>query len=223
MRTPPCLLLTLLSSLALSISAVADDAAPTDLPLVFSEDFEKGSERWELTDNAAWTRRQVDSNYVFGLNKRKSDYKPKFRSPHNIALIKGLELSDFVITFKVKSTLDTGNHRDCCIFFCHQDATHFYYCHTGAKPDPHSGQIMIVKDAARLALTKNENLTPWKNDTWHQVKLTRRAKDGVVKVYFDDMKTPYMEVADTTFAKGRIGLGSFDDMNDFDDIKIYGR
>lgn len=200
-----------------------DDAAPTDLPLVFEEDFEDGHDRWELTDEKAWTHRQVDGNHVFGLNKRKSDYQPKFRSPHNIALIKGLELSDFVITFKVKSTLDTGNHRDCCIFFCHQDATHFYYCHTGAKPDPHSGQIMIVKDAARLALTKNENLTPWKNDTWHQVKLTRRAKDGVIKVYFDDMKTPYMEVADKTFAKGRIGLGSFDDMNDFDDIKIYGR
>lgn len=209
--------------LPLSDLAAADDASPTDLPLVFEEDFEDGHKRWELTDEKAWTRRQVDGNYVFGLNKRKSDYKPEFRSPHNIALIKGLELSDFVITFKVKSTLDTGNHRDCCIFFCHQDANHFYYCHAGAKPDPHSGQIMIVNEAARLALTKNTNLTPWKNDTWHQVKLTRRAKDGLIKVYFDDMKNPYMEVADTTFAKGQIGIGSFDDRNDFDDIKVYGR
>jgi hypothetical protein len=123
----------------------------------------------------------------------------------------------------VKSTNDTGNHRDCCVFFCHTDATHFYYCHTGAKPDPHSGQIMIVNDAPRLALTKNENNTPWKNETWHRVKLTRRSKDGSTKVYFDDMKTPYMEVSDTTFSKGRIGIGSFDDMNDFDEIRIYGR
>jgi hypothetical protein len=37
------------------------------------------------------------------------------------------------------------------------------------------------------------------------------------------MKTPYMEVADKTFEKGRVGLGSFDDMNDFDQIRIYGR
>lgn len=201
----------------------ADDTVVTDLPLVFAEDFEDGHDRWDLTDTAAWTLREIDGNTVFGLNKRKSDYKPKVRSPHNIALIEDVELTDFIITFRVKSTLDTGNHRDCCVFFCHSDATHFYYVHLGAKPDPHSGQIMIVNDAPRLALTKNKNLTPWKSDTWHHVKLTRTAKDGVIKVYFDDMKTPHMEVTDKTFAKGRIGIGSFDDMNDYDDIRVYGR
>jgi hypothetical protein len=201
----------------------AGDAVVTDLPLVFTEDFENGQDRWDLTDAAAWTLREVDGNHVFGLNKRKSQYEPKVRSPHNIALIKDHELSDFVITFKVKSTLDTGNHRDCCVFFCHTDASHFYYVHLGAKPDPHSGQIMIVKDAPRLALTKNERPTPWENETWHQVKLTRNAKDGLIRVYFDDMKTPHMEVKDTTYSKGRIGIGSFDDMNDYDDIRVYGR
>lgn len=212
----------LVTSSLLSFVA-ADEVPPTDLPLVFSEDFENGSERWEVTDSKAWTLREVDGNRVFGLNRRKSDYQPEVRSPHNIALVKDLKLSEFVITFRVKSTMDTGNHRDCCIFFCHQDAKHFYYCHTGARPDPHSGQIMIVNDAPRKALTENENRTPWKNGTWHSVKVSRRAKDGLIRVYFDDMKTPYMEVADTTFAAGRIGLGSFDDMNDFDDIRIYGR
>ena len=28
---------------------------------------------------------------------------------------------------------------------------------------------------------------------------------------------------DKTYGKGRIGIGSFDDMNDFDDIKLRGR
>jgi hypothetical protein len=32
-----------------------------------------------------------------------------------------------------------------------------------------------------------------------------------------------MSVVDKTFGKGRIGIGSFDDMNDFDDIKLHGR
>ncbi|MFY9253466.1 MAG: hypothetical protein WAO83_08430 [Fuerstiella sp.] len=203
---------------------LADDSrVVTDLPLVFSEDFDAGQDRWELTDDKAWTLRNVDGNNVFGLNKRISEYTPAVRSPHNIALVKGLELSDFVITFKVKSTNDTGNHRDCCVFFCHTDASNFYYCHLGAKPDPHSGQIMIVKDAPRLALTENKNLTPWKNETWHRVKLSRNSTSGEIKVYFDDMQKPYMEVTDKTFSKGRIGIGSFDDMNDFDEIRIYGR
>lgn len=216
-------LLSTAAAVSLPGMLAADDATSDDLPLVFKDDFDAGHDRWDVTDRESWELRKIDDNTVFGLNKRKSNYQPKVRSPHNIALIKDLNLSDFVITFKVKSTLDTGNHRDCCVFFCHTDASHFYYCHLGARPDPHSGQIMIVNDAPRVALTKNENLTPWKSDTWHHVKLTRSSGDGLIRVYFDDMSTPHMEVVDKTFSKGRIGIGSFDDMNDFDEIRVYGR
>lgn len=193
-----------------------------DLPLVFSEDFEKGHDRWETTDPSAWQIRRSKSNRAFGLIQRKSDYQPKYRSPHNIALVKDVTLSDFVLTFDVKSTKDTGNHRDCCVFFAHQDADHFYYAHLGAKPDPASGQIMLVNSAPRTPLTKNDKRVPW-TDRWHHVKLTRNSKSGQIHVYFDDMKKPLMSVRDKTYGKGRIGIGSFDDMNDFDNIKLYGR
>ncbi|MEZ6123652.1 MAG: hypothetical protein R3C49_10795 [Planctomycetaceae bacterium] len=199
-----------------------DDSTASGLPLVFTEDFSSGIDHWEVTDPKAWTRQDIDGNFVFGLNKRVSDYQPSVRSPHNIALIKDLQLSDFEMTFRVRSTKDTGNHRDCCVFFCHADPTHFYYCHLGARPDPHSGQIMIVNDAPRKALTENEEPTPW-TDQWHQVKVTRTSADGWIRVYFDDFEKPLMEVQDSTFGKGRIGIGSFDDMNDFDDIRVYGR
>ena len=127
-----------------------------------------------------------------------------------------MNIADFVLTFDVKSTKDTGGHRDCCVFFNWQDAEHFYYCHLGASPDPHSGQIMIVKDAPRKAMTENKNKTPWKNETWHKVKVVRESAKGTIDVYFDDMKKPHMSVIDKTYGKGRIGIWSFDDMNDFD-------
>ena len=193
-----------------------------EFPLVFSEDFEKGFESWEMTDPKGWTYRKVDGNTVFGINSRKNNYKPKVRSPHHIALIKGVELSDFVLTFRVRSTKDTGNHRDCCVFFNHQDATHFYYVHLGAKPDPHSGQIMIVNNAPRKAITKNKNKVPW-DDKWHKVMVRRDSTKGTIEIFFDDMEKPIMTATDTTFGKGRIGIGSFDDMNDFDDIELRGR
>jgi hypothetical protein len=126
------------------------------------------------------------------------------------------------LKLKVKSTLDTGGHRDCCIFFNHQDPTHFYYVHVGARPDPHSGQIMIVNGAPRKALTQNKNQTPW-DDNWHDIKVVRCTKRGLIEIYFDDMEEPHMTAVDKTFGKGRIGIGSFDDMNDFDDIKLYGQ
>jgi hypothetical protein len=136
--------------------------------------------------------------------------------------MKDVQAADFVLTFKVKSTKDTGNHRDCCVFFCYENATRFYYVHLGAKPDPHSGQIMIVKDAPRLALTENSKRTPW-TDEWHDVKLVRDSERGSIDIYFDDMTKPHMTVRDKTFSTGRIGIGSFDDMNAFDDVELRGK
>ena len=187
--------------------------------IVFEESFESDSNRWEILDPATWRVVDRDGNKTLEITDRKSDYKPPVRSPGHVALIKDLQLGSFDITFKVRSTKDTGNHRDCCVFFGYQDDLHFYYVHLGAKPDPHSGQIMIVKEAPRLAITKNERLTPW-DDQWHSVRVVRDIDSGSIKVYFDDMTTPHMEVIDKNFGAGRIGVGSFDDLNEFDDVVV---
>lgn len=192
------------------------------MPLVFSEDFQSGREKWETTDDKSWELFDEAGKKSFGLNKRISDYQPKVRSPHNIALIKGVQLSDFVLIFKVRSTKDTGSHRDCCAFFCHQDSEHFYYAHLGAKPDPASGQVMIVNNAPRRPLTDNKHEVPW-DDAWHTVKVVRHSETGSIQVFFDDMKNPHMTAIDKSFKKGRLGIGSFDDMNAFDDVRLYGQ
>ncbi|MFO0942042.1 MAG: hypothetical protein U0930_14960 [Pirellulales bacterium] len=196
------------------------------LPLVFQEDFESGAGRWQMTDDKAWEIKEGKvgdkPSKVLGLKVRISDYQPKYRSPHNMALVKDLQLEELIVTFKVRNTEDTGGHRDCCVFFCHQDGEHFYYVHCGAVPDPNSGQIMVVDGAPRTAITQNTNKIPW-GDGWHNVKLVRKASTGEIKIYFDDMTKPVMEAKNTRFGKGRIGIGSFDDKNDFDDVAVYGR
>ncbi len=213
---------------------VKADEGPSSkqLPLVFSEDFEQGSQRWETSDSKSWDLHQdrhpaaksagAQPNQVFGLNRPISDYQPKVRSPHNIALIKDLELEDFELTVRVRSTRDSGNHRDCCLFFNYQDPEHFYYVHLGAKPDPHSGQIMIVNGEPRQAITQNVKPVPW-DDEWHTARVVRDSKSGSIEVFFDDMQQPLMRAVDKTFGKGRLGIGSFDDMDDFDQIQVRGR
>jgi len=208
----------MLATAALALPAHGDEA----LPLVFEDDFSQGVARWEPTDPAAWKLGTDGGRAVWGLTKRTSDYQPKVRSPHNVALIKDLELGDTAITFQVKSTLDTGIHRDCCVFFNWRDPEHFYYVHLGAKPDPASGQIMIVDGAPRRPLTTNTKPVPW-DDRWHTVKLVRDVSTGRITVYFDDLDTPFLETEDKTFTSGRVGIGSFDDMNDFRDVKVSGR
>ena len=216
--------ITLLSVLMCLVTTVAladeREQAPKGMELVFEEDFEQGTDRWETTDDTNWELHDRDGGKAFGIVDRRSDYKPEYRSPYTIALIKDLEVADFVMKLEVKSILDTGGHRDCCIFFNHQDPEHFYYVHLGAKPDPHSGQIMVVNGAPRRALTNNEKPTPW-DDEWHDVKVVRDTESGLIEIYFDDMKTPHMKCVDKTFGKGRVGIGSFDDVNDFDNIRIY--
>lgn len=207
-----------------TVTLFAEDDAESNIAAiaskpVFADDFESGLDRWEILDPATWRLAERDGNHTLEITARESAYTPPVRSPLHVALIKDLKLENFEITFRVRSTKDTGNHRDCCVFFDYQDDQHLYYVHLGAQPDPHSGQIMVVDEAPRLALTENENRTPWDSD-WHQVKLVRDADSGSITVYFDDMQTPHMQATDKRFRSGRIGIGSFDDMNEFDDVVV---
>ncbi len=204
----------------LSPVATSSSDEVTDLPVIFEEDFENGLDRWELIDPESWKLEDHGKGQSLSIIQRESAYEPKVRSPRHIALIKDVEADSFELTFKVKSTKNTGNHRDCCVFFNYQDPTHFYYVHLGAKPDPASGQIMIVNDAPRAPLTENKKNTPWSESGWHTVKLVRNFADGNISVYFDNLETPHMTVNDKTFGKGRIGIGSFDDMDAFDEIEL---
>jgi hypothetical protein len=54
------------------------------------------------------------------------------------------------------------------------------------------------------------------------VKVERTIADGSMKVYFDDMKKPYMTAKDKTFTWGQVGIGTFDDHGNFDDVVLRG-
>jgi hypothetical protein len=63
--------------------------------------------------------------------------------------------------------------------------------------------------------------TPWTNG-WHNVKVVRKMADGFVAVYFDDMEKPLMTARDKTFGAGPVGIGTFDDNGNFDDVELRG-
>ena len=95
--------------------------------------------------------------------------------------------------------------------------------HLGERQDPNSSQIFIVNDAPRTAITeKNTGGIPWEDKHWHDVKVVRSVADGLIEIYFDDMEKPVKVAHDKTFQWGIIGLGSFDDLGLWDDVKING-
>lgn len=208
----------LLASLLLGIGSTL---AAQDLPLLFQEDFEKGADRWEPTDPAAWKVIDTKDGKVFSQFQQ-SKFKPPHRSPLNFALVKDLTVGDFVLEAKCQSTVKDYAHRDLCLFFGYQDPAHFYYVHLGKKTDDHANQIFLVNKADRVKIsTKTSEGTNW-TDNWHKLKLVRKVGDGAIEVFFDDMKTPVMTASDKTFTWGRVGVGSFDDTGNWDDIKVWG-
>ncbi len=188
----------------------------------FSEDFENGASNWEPTDAKSWEIREEGDGHAYHQFNKRSKYKPPHRSPYNIALLKGHSFGDFELNVKVRSTHKDYNHRDCCLFFGYQNPGQFYYVHLGKRADPHANQIFIVNksDRTKISETTTEG-TNW-DDAWHNVKIVRKVKDGLIEIYFDDMKKPVMTAHDTNFKWGRVGLGSFDDTSAWDDFKITG-
>src|SRR5262245_36477891 len=205
----------------LANAGVQSGEPKTDLPLLFHDDFEKGADRWQPTDTAAWKIVKTDKGHVYSQFQM-SKYQPKVRSPHNISLVKDVVVGDFVLEAKAQSTGKDGPHRDMCLFFGYQDPSHFYYVHIAKKADDNANQIFIVNGEPRKKIsTKSTAGTAW-DDGWHNVKIVRRTKDASIQVFFDDMKTPIMAATDKTFVWGRVGLGSFDDSGNWDDVRVYG-
>lgn len=197
--------------------------AAGSLPELFKASFEDGSlTGWHFTDPQAWRITSLDGNHVLEQFQA-SKYEPPVRSPLNIALVKNLDLSDFELEVKLRSTARDYGHRDLCLFFDYQDPSHFYYIHLGKEADPHAHSIFLVDGLPRMSIAeKRTNGTPW-TDGWHQVRLIRDTQSGLIQVFFDDMKTPIMTGHNKTFLHGQIGVGSFDDTGQFDDLVVRGK
>ena len=212
---------TFLLSLVLLTSSVLR-ADEFDLPVVTTENFNKGVANWEPKDPSAWKVVKQGDNSFYSMFKD-SSYKPEVRSPVNFALLKEVTVSDFVLDVDMRSTQEVYGHQDLCLFFGYQDPSHFYYVHLGREADAHANSIFLVNGEPRVSIAqKRTDGTAWTKD-WHHVRIKRDTSKGTIEVYFDDMKKPVMTTVDKHFLHGRIGIGSFDDTGDFDNLSLRGK
>ena len=212
--------------LLLTIGGCAQQARTADgkkLPSVFEADFEDGKlDAWQATDPNAWRIEDGRGGKALAQFKQ-SDYKPPVRSPLNINLIRDIEVRSFKIELKMRSTTKDYGHRDLCLFFGYRDPKHFYYVHIANKADAHANSIFIVdgKPRVSIAQTRTEG-TKW-DDDWHTVRLVRDYGKATIKVFFDDRSEPIMTAVNNLMGWGQVGVGSFDDTGQFDDIRLWGR
>ena len=94
--------------------------------------------------------------------------------------------------------------------------------HIANKSDAHANSIFIVNGEPRVSIAKTRTEgTKW-DEGWHTVRLVRDVEQGTIEVFFDDGEEPIMTAVDDNFKSGRIGVGSFDDTGQFDDIRLRG-
>jgi hypothetical protein len=172
-------------------------------------------------DGAAWKVVKENGSSFYSMFKD-SQYKPPVRSPVNFALLKEISVASFQLDVQMRSTQEVYGHQDLCLFFGYQDPSHFYYVHLGREADDHANSIFLVNGKPRVSIaTKRTDGTDWSKE-WHHVRIKRDIRLGTIKVFFDDMKKPVMTTKDKTFVFGQIGIGSFDDTGDFDQIRLLG-
>ena len=210
---------------AVTGSAFAENPAgiPKEYRLVYSQDFTKADalKDFVFTDANAWKLSTSEGKPALELVQQ-SKYKPPFRSPLNIALIKDKAFGDFIVEADCLQTGKEYGHRDMVFFYGYQGPAQFYYTHIATAADNHAHNCFIVNNAARTKfageVTKGVN---WGLNEWHKVRLERKASDGTVRVFFDDMTKPIMVAEEKTFGPGAIGFGSFDDTGKITNIKVW--
>ena len=190
--------------------------------LAYAQDFitKASLEEFEFSDTKVWKFNEAKALECTG----KADYQPPVRSPHSIALIRQKQFGSFTLEVDLQQTGKEYNHQDMCLFFGFQNPSQFYYAHISRMMDDHANNVFIVNNAPRTKIsTKTNSGQNWKTGQWHKIRLERNIETGMIRLFFDDMETPVMEAKDTTFGKGAIGFGTFDDSGMVDNIRIWSK
>ncbi|MEU5878867.1 PQQ-dependent sugar dehydrogenase [Spirillospora sp. NPDC047279] len=158
--------------------------------------------------------------------------RPGPRRPFEYAVLTaGPVWGSFQLDAEVR--LDTPveiTNRDVILVYDHRSDLEFSYAHLSSDNTiyPHNG-IFTVNNADRLRLddqwnaVRSRGAAPAVTDTaWHKVRLRHCADTGETAVYLDGSRTPLMTAVDTTFASGRVGFGSFDNIGRVRDVRITG-
>ena len=212
-------------ALALAAPLMAADL-PVGYKVLYEQKFddETSLRQFQMTDANAWKFVKTDDGHGGSMELvEQSKYKPIVRSPVNIALIANKVFTDFVLEADMIQTGKEYGHRDMCIFYGFQSPTNFYYTHIATAADPNAHNTFIVDGAPRKNFaTETTKGVNWGLNVWHKVRIERTVKDGMIKVYFDDMTKPIMTAQNDKFKSGGIGFGSFDDTGRVDNIRIWG-
>ncbi len=206
-------------------------AAPTpgrgagDLPLLGRWDFEgdAGASGWAPHPAASWRVSASENGAIYVLAAPGTP--GRFRAPTAWSLLDGFDLGAFDLSGRFRSTSDPANPlADVCVVFRFRDPEHFSYVHFSGRSDGAHNIIARVDGADRVKVNREPaggseaRLT---DRAWHAFRVAFDPAAGEVRAFIDDLSRPVL-TAPAAAAHGCVGVGSFDDTGEFDDIVLRG-
>jgi hypothetical protein len=179
--------------------------------------FESGQlDAWGMPQRDDWEILAEDGNHYLHMKRSREPGVP--RRPLQFALRTGVNVGSFDLRARVRR-----EGRSMIVVFNYVDTLHFYYAHLsvdrGDQQPVHNG-IFLVNSAPRVRIAGLAAAPALPDNAWHQIRVRRDAATGAIGVWSDVQSKPLFTVADRTFACGRIGIGSFDETGDFDDVDL---
>jgi hypothetical protein len=193
-------------------------AAETNSQSILVQDgFASGDlSRWEFPYPEDWVVRAEEGNRFLHLLRNREPGVP--RRPLQFARLRKANVGSFTFEARVRR-----EGHSMIVVFNYVDTLHFYYTHLssdrGTEQPVHNG-LFIVNGEPRKRIAGTEAAPALPNQEWHKVRVARDSRTGSIEVFVDDQKTPLFSVVDRTFTCGQIGIGSFDETGDFDDISL---
>jgi hypothetical protein len=183
----------------------------------FRDDFESGRlDAWQMPFPEDWEIVKEGGDRFLHMKRSREPGVP--RRPLQFALLRKVNVGTFNFQSRVRR-----DGRSMIIVFNYVDTLHFYYAHLsedrGTVQPVHNG-IFIVDGGPRRRIAGAEADSALPDRNWHQVQVARDTRSGWIEVFIDGASRPLFSVVDRTFTCGQVGIGSFDETGDFEDIHL---
>jgi hypothetical protein len=182
-----------------------------------TDSFERGQlDAWQLPYPEDWVILAQDGNHYLHMKRNREPLVP--RRPMQFALIKGVNVGSFDFHVRVRR-----EGKSLIVVFNYVDSLHFYYTHlsadSGSQQPVHNG-IFSVNNAPRVRIAGLDAQPALPDQSWHQIRVRRDASTGRIEVWSDVSSQLLFAVVDRSFTCGQLGIGSFDETGDFDDVDL---
>lgn len=180
----------------------------------FIDNYLGDTSNWLIHHESRWNVVMDEGDFRWGINT--TNY-------HNLsggrlgeyALIKNRTYGDFIFTAMVKSSDNTTHNpsRDYDVIFGYHTPYNYYYMMFSTNKN--NTDLFIVRNGER-EFVAGSDIFAVPDSRYHNISIERTGSH--IMILFDGQKV--LETYDSSFGEGRIGIGSFNDMVLWDDIRV---